>query len=92
MIDQNAAQAAGDKFGSNLPGWDPCNSGSPALPRIRGRQGCSPKPTCYSDFAFRPVLPETPLAAGAPPIAAMAALHFAGNSDEPFPGMRMRES
>jgi len=32
------------------------------------------------------------LIAGAPPIAAMAALHFAGNSDEPFPGMRMRES
>jgi hypothetical protein len=38
----------------------------------------------------------TPLAfaliAGAPPIAAMAALHFAGNGDEPSPGMGMRES
>jgi hypothetical protein len=32
------------------------------------------------------------LIAGAPPTAAMAALHFAGNNDEPFPGMRMRES
>jgi hypothetical protein len=32
------------------------------------------------------------LIAGAPPIAAMVALHFAGNSDEPFPGIRMRES
>jgi hypothetical protein len=32
------------------------------------------------------------LIAGAPPIAAMVALHFAGNSDEPFAGMRMRES
>jgi hypothetical protein len=32
------------------------------------------------------------LIAGAPPIAAMAALHFAGDSDEPFSGMRMPES
>jgi hypothetical protein len=37
-------------------------------------------------------LPGFALIAGAPLIAAMAALHFAGNSDEPFPGMRMRES
>jgi hypothetical protein len=37
-------------------------------------------------------LPGFALIAGAPPIAAMAALHFAGNSDEPFSGMRMRES
>jgi hypothetical protein len=32
------------------------------------------------------------LIAVAPPIAAMAALHFAGNSDEPISGMRMRGS
>ena len=45
MVNQNAAQAAGGKFGTNLPGRDPYDSGALLCSGHKGVEAIYPKPT-----------------------------------------------